>query len=62
MMLSMGIATLIIAVYVGGVQITPEHHSSFSAAFRLAFLIFAGMCFAGIFASLSRGSVRAGVR
>ncbi len=57
-MLSLGIATLIIALYVGGVQITPDHHASFSSAFRLAVTVFAALCVVGFFASLSRGNVR----
>lgn len=56
-MLSMGIATLIIAVYVGGVQITPQYHASFSSAFRLAFIVFAVLCLTGVFSSLARGKL-----
>ncbi len=56
-MLSMGIATLIIAVYVGGVQITPENHASFSSGFRLAFVIFTALCLVGVFSSLARGKL-----
>jgi len=56
-MLSMGIATLIIAIFVGGVQITPQQHASFSSGFRLAFVIFSALCVAGIFSSLARGRV-----
>ncbi len=56
-MLSMGIATLILAVYVGGVQITPQSHASFSSAFRLAFAIFAVLCLFGVFSSLARGKL-----
>lgn len=56
-MLSMGIATLIIAVYVGGVAISPENHAAFSSAFRLSFIIFSALCLVGIFASLKRGDL-----
>ncbi|HEX2922904.1 MAG TPA: MFS transporter [Chloroflexota bacterium] len=59
-MLSMGLATLIIAVYVGGVQITPESHASFAAGFRLAFIISSALCIAGIFCSMARGKLHAG--
>ena len=58
-MLSMGIAALIIALYVGEVQITPLQHPAFLRAFRAGFLLFAALCVAGIFASLARGNVRA---
>ena len=56
--LSMGMATLIIAVWVGNVQITPRHHAAFSTAFSLAFTIFAALCLVGVFSSLARGRLR----
>jgi EmrB/QacA subfamily drug resistance transporter len=57
--LSMGVATLILALYVGGAKITPENHASFASGFRLAFLIFPALCLVGVFASLARGRVHA---
>ena len=57
-MLSMGIAALIIALYVGEVQITATQHSAFLRAFQTGFFLFAALCCAGILASLSRGKVR----
>lgn len=57
-MLSMGIAMLIFAIYIGKVQITPQHYSTFLTSMRTAFVIFAILCFVGIFASLARGKVR----
>jgi MFS family permease len=57
-MLSMGIATLIFAVYVGRVQITPEYYLLFLKSAKAAFVIFAALCFGGIFASLARGKLR----
>ena len=59
-MLSLGIATLIIAVYVGNVQITPQYHAAFSSGFRLAFIIFAILCLIGIFSSMARGKLHGG--
>lgn len=59
-MLSMGIATLILAVTVGQVQITPEHHPMFIQSVRVAFAIFAALCLGGIFASLARGKMHTG--
>jgi MFS family permease len=56
-MLSMATAGMIIALYVGKVQITAENAAGFLGAFRTAFLIFAGLCLAGIFASLARGKL-----
>jgi len=58
-MLSMGIAALIIALYVGEVQITPLQHPAFLRAFRAGFFLCAGLCGAGILASLARGNVHA---
>jgi EmrB/QacA subfamily drug resistance transporter len=56
-MLSMGIATLVIAVFVGNVRITPQYYPAFLNGFRFAFFVFAIMCFIGIFASFARGNV-----
>jgi EmrB/QacA subfamily drug resistance transporter len=55
MMFSMGISMLIISLYVGRVEITPEYHAAFTMSLRTAFIIFAVLCFGGIFASLARG-------
>jgi EmrB/QacA subfamily drug resistance transporter len=58
MMLSMGIAMLIFAIYIGRVEITPEYYSVFVAGMKTAFVIFAALCFVGIFASLARGKLK----
>ena len=57
-MTSMGIAMLVIAVYVGKVEITPEYYLLFLKSAQVVFTIFAVMCFGGIFASLARGKMR----
>ncbi len=57
-LLSMGIATIVLTVIVGRVQITPAYHAAFITAVRLSFTVFAALCFAGIFASLARGPAR----
>jgi len=57
-MLSMGIAMLIFAIYIGKIQITPQYYSLFLTSIKTAFIIFAVLCFVGIFASLARGKVR----
>jgi len=57
-MLSLGIAMLLFAVYIGKVQITPEYYPLFLKSAKTAFAIFAALCFGGIFASLARGKVR----
>ena len=58
MALSMGVAMLMFALYIGRVQITPEHYQFFLESIRTSFTIFAVLCFGGIFASLARGKVR----
>ena len=57
-MFSMGIAMLIFSLLMGKAQITPENYPSLLASAKLAFTIFAILCFGGIFASLARGKVR----
>jgi len=58
MVLSMGIAMLMFALYIGRVQITPEYYPLFQQSMKTSFIIFAVLCFGGIFASLARGKVR----
>ncbi len=57
-MLSMGIAMIIFAIFMGRVEITPEYYLPFLKSMNIAFIIFSVLCFAGIFASLARGTVR----
>ncbi len=57
-MLSQGIATLLFALYIGQVEISPAVYPLFLNSVRTAFIIFAGLCVAGIFASLARGKIR----
>ena len=57
-MLSMGTAMLIFGLYLGPARIAPEVFPQFLAALRAAFLFFAGLCLAGVFASLKRGKMR----
>ena len=57
-MLSMGIATLLFALYIGRVEITPELYPLFLVSVKTAFAIFAVLCVGGIFASLARGRIR----
>ena len=58
MTFSMGMAMLLFALYIGRVQITPEYYSLFLRSVNVAFIIFAALCFGGIFASLARGKIR----
>jgi EmrB/QacA subfamily drug resistance transporter len=57
-MLSMGIAMVVFALHIGSVRITPEYYPLFLTSMKMAFIIFASLCFGGIFASLARGKVR----
>ena len=55
-MLSMGIAMMILSVYIGSQQITPDVYPGFLAGMRTGFIIFSVLCILGIFASLARNS------
>lgn len=57
--LSMGVATLMLATYLGRVQITPAHYSAFLEGVNAAFAVFAALCFAGALVSIARGKTRA---
>jgi hypothetical protein len=53
--LSMGLITLIFALYIGKVEITPETYPLFLTSVKTVFVISAVLCLGGIFASLARG-------
>ncbi|MFL7790660.1 MAG: MFS transporter [Anaerolineae bacterium] len=55
---SMGIATLIFALHLGQVAITPQVYPQFLASLKPAFAVFAVLCLVGVFASLARGNTR----
>ena len=57
-MLSLGIAMLLFALFIGRVQIAPQYYPAFLTSMRTAFTIFAALCFGGIFTSLARGNMR----
>jgi MFS family permease len=57
-MLSMGIVTLIIALYIGRAQITPQSYAMLIKSVRVAFIVFSCFCAGGIFFSLYRGRLR----
>lgn len=56
--LGMGVAMLMLALYIGRVQITPQYYLLFQESARASFIILAILCFCGIFVSLARGKVR----
>ena len=57
-MLSMGIVTLIFALFIGRAQITPEYYPMLINSTKLMFIISACLCICGIFFSLYRGRLR----
>lgn len=57
-MLSLGISMLVFSLFIGRVQIAPENFSDFLRSSDVIFLIFAVLCFGGIFASMARGATR----
>ncbi|MDD1702746.1 MAG: MFS transporter [Methanoregula sp.] len=54
-MLSMGLATMIFAIVIGQVEITPEYYPQFTTSLHYSFVLFTALCIIGIFASLARG-------
>jgi hypothetical protein len=58
MMFSMGLAMLMLSLYLGRSPVTPENQPVFIQAVCVTFLIFAAMCAGGVFASLARGHVQ----
>ena len=55
-MLSMGITMMVLAIFVGNVQITPDLYPAFIEGMKISMAVFAVMCIAGIFFSLVRYS------
>jgi hypothetical protein len=56
-MFSMGVAMILFAVYIGKTEITPARYPLLMKSVQVAFLAFAFMCLAGIYASLARGKM-----
>ena len=54
-MMSAGTAMMIFALVMGRVPIAPAVYPLFLRSARIAFLFFAALCVAGVFASLARG-------
>jgi len=55
-MLSMGIATMIFAIVIGHVEITPEYYPAIIQSVQYSFVLFTALCVIGIFASLQRAN------
>jgi len=54
-MLSMGLASLVLAVFAGREAVGPGRAGGFVAGMHVAFAVYALLCVAGVFASLARG-------
>jgi len=54
-MLSMGLALVVFALFIGNVRITPERYPALLMSIHTVFLICTALCFLGIFISLARG-------
>ncbi len=59
-MFSMGIVTLVFALMLGQVQISPERHDQLLASINTSFMVTSLLCLAGIYLSLRRGNLRVG--
>lgn len=54
--LSLGLTMMIFTLHnIGNVQMNPEYYPAFQQSVRTAFLVFAALCFGGVFASFARG-------
>ena len=56
-MFSMGIAMLLLALFVGRVELGPAQAGALLASMKVAFGVFALLCLGGVFASLARGKL-----
>jgi MFS family permease len=56
--LGMGITMMMLFLYMGRVEITPENYMLFQESMKPSFIIIAILCFAGIFVSLVKEKVR----
>ncbi len=56
-MTSMGLAMLLLSVFIGNVTITPANAGRFLLTTRVAFGLFAALCVPGVLASLARGNL-----
>lgn len=54
-MMSMGIATLILKLFIGNRPISAQYSAEFMTSMRTTFIVFVILCIVGIFSSLARG-------
>lgn len=55
---SMALVMLVFSMTMGRTEITPEYFGKFIESAKISFIIFAALCFIGIFASLARGRIK----
>jgi EmrB/QacA subfamily drug resistance transporter len=54
--MSIGIATLVFALFIGRVQITPGQYPALMGSIQICFVVFTALCFIGVFVSWYRGN------
>lgn len=54
--MSMGIAMMLLALFLGQEKVQPSNHAEFIASMKTGFSVFSILCIAGIFASLARNN------
>ncbi len=52
-MLSVAIVVVLFSIFIGDAQITPAYYPAFLTSFKAGFIIFAALCFGGVFAQLA---------
>ncbi len=57
-MISMAIAMVVFAVFIGRVEINPSNYELFLKSVKFSFVIFTVFCMVGIFFSCTRGEMR----
>ncbi|MCK5134332.1 MAG: MFS transporter [Bacteroidales bacterium] len=60
-MMSMGIATLILQLFIGNRPLSAQYSAEFMASMKTTFMIFVILCLLGVFASLARGKTQSGI-
>lgn len=58
MMFSMAVVTMMMSLFIGKSEILPSNFDAFLVSSRISFIVFAVLCFGGIFASLARGRMQ----
>jgi len=57
-MMSMAVVMFVLSIKMRKTNITPEYYHFFLSSLKMLFMIFALMCFFGIFTSLKRGNIQ----